>query len=409
MEIGKDRSIELTRHSQLTKISYSKTRLTIPVWRGEPFGGGFKMKKLLASLLAVTMIASLALVGCGDSKDKGTGDSSGDSKGGIKSICFVTTNLGDKSFNDIANDGIVNSGKKLGLEYKVIEYGTDKSKMEPAFLDAAENFDMVFFSSGEQLELIQRHAEEFSDVKFVGFDIDPDKDPKFPNTFCITYAQNEGDFLAGALAMKISKTGVIGFVGGAEAPVINDFMVGYIEGALHAKADGKVAIAFVGDYTNAPKAKEFALLQITTNKADVLHGVAGGAGLGVFEAAADNKGVWGIGVDADQRQFFVDSKPEIANVILTSMLKRNDIAIEDIVTRTCNGDTSDFGTIKKWGVEKEVTVLVENDYYKENTTEEQRAFVDECKKGIIDGSIKVSTGYGMDQDTLNALRNKAKA
>ena len=91
------------------------------------------------------------------------------------------------------------------------------------------------------------------------------------------------------------------------------------------------------------------------------------------------------------------------------MLKRNDIAIEDIVTRTYNGDTSDFGTTKKWGVEKEVTVLVENDYYKENTTEEQRAFVDECKKGIIDGSIKVSTGYGMDQDTLNALRNKAKA
>ena len=140
------------------------------------------------------MIASLALVGCGDSKDKGTGDSSGDNKSGIKSICFVTTNLGDKSFNDIANDGIVNSGKKLGLDYKVIEYGTDKSKMEPAFLDAAENYDMVFFSSGEQLELIQRHAEEFSDVKFVGFDIDPDKDPKFPNIFCITYAQNEGDF-----------------------------------------------------------------------------------------------------------------------------------------------------------------------------------------------------------------------
>ena len=117
MEIGKDGAIELTRHSQLAKSSYSKTRLTIPVWRGEPFGGGFKMKKLLASLLAVTMIASLALVGCGDSKDKGTGDSSGDNKSGIKSICFVTTNLGDKSFNDIANDGIVNSGKYLGLDY----------------------------------------------------------------------------------------------------------------------------------------------------------------------------------------------------------------------------------------------------------------------------------------------------
>lgn len=365
------------------------------------------MKKTGAIALACLLTASALLTGCGQSGEGGDASSAGGSE--YKSVGYICAQLGDKSFNDLSWSGVQKAAQEIDLNAKCIEYGTDKSKMEPAFLDAAENYDMVFFSSGEQLELIQRHAEEFSDVKFVGFDIDPDKDPKFPNIFCITYAQNEGDFLAGALAMKISKSGVIGFVGGAEAPVINDFMVGYIEGALHAKADGKVAIAFVGDYTNAPKAKEFALLQITTNKADVLHGVAGGAGLGVFEAAADNKGVWGIGVDADQRQFFVDSKPEIANVILTSMLKRNDIAIEDIVTRTCNGDTSDFGTIKKWGVEKEVTVLVENDYYKENTTEEQRAFVDECKKGIIDGSIKVSTGYGMDQDTLNALRNKAKA
>lgn len=365
------------------------------------------MKKWMASLLALSVLAGSTMTGCGEKKEAGNESSSQQKH--IESICYVTANLGDKSMSDIANEGLVKAGKEFGLTYKTIEYGTDKAKIEPSILDAAENYDLVFLSGSERLEYVQKHAAEFPDVKFVAFDVDPSKVPEHPNVYCITYAQNEGDFLAGALAMKISKTGVIGFVGGAEAPVINDFMVGYIEGALHAKADGKVAIAFVGDYTNAPKAKEFALLQITTNKADVLHGVAGGAGLGVFEAAADNKGVWGIGVDADQRQFFVDSKPEIANVILTSMLKRNDIAIEDIVTRTCNGDTSDFGTIKKWGVEKEVTVLVENDYYKENTTEEQRAFVDECKKGIIDGSIKVSTGYGMDQDTLNALRNKAKA
>ena len=250
------------------------------------------MKKLLASLLAVTMIASLALVGCGDSKDKGTGDSSGDSKGGIKSICFVTTNLGDKSFNDIANDGIVNSGKKLanegltkagkelGIQTKTIEYGTDKSKMEPAFLDAAENFDMVFFSSGEQLELIQRHAEEFSDVKFVGFDIDPDKDPKFPNIFCITYAQNEGDFLAAALAQKMSKTGTIGLVAGTDTVSINDFIIGYVQGSLQANPSGKVANSFIGGFTDTAKAKELALVQINQSKADIIHQVAGGAGLG---------------------------------------------------------------------------------------------------------------------------------
>ena len=153
--------------------------------------------------------------------------------------------------------------------------------MEPAILDAMDNYDMVLFYTGEQLEIIKRYAADYADVKFVGFDIDPDIEPEFPNIFCMTYAQNEGEFLAGALAAKMSKSGTVGFVTGTESPVINDFMVGYIEGAQHVKSDIKVAISYSGDFTNTTKAKEVALLQIQQNGADVIHQVAAGAGLGI--------------------------------------------------------------------------------------------------------------------------------
>ncbi|WP_059003787.1 BMP family ABC transporter substrate-binding protein [Bittarella massiliensis (ex Durand et al. 2017)] len=368
------------------------------------------MRKYIASGLAALLALSAVLTGCG----KGEGDAKGgeSSSGGekkIASVCYVTDMLGDKSFSDIANEGLVKAGKDFGLEVKTIEYGTDKSKMEPSMLDAAENFDLVFFYSGELLEVVQRYAEDYPDVKFVGFDIDPTKEAGHPNVFCLTYAQNEGDFLAGALAAKISKTGTIGYVAGRESPVINDFLVGYIEGAQHADPSGKVAFSYIGDFVNTAKAKELALLQIQQNKADVIHQVAAGAGLGVFEAAADNLGTWTIGVDADQRNFFIDSKPEVADVILTSMMKRNDITLYDIIEKTCDGSADFYGTNETWGIPEGVVVLVENDYYKQNTPQDVQDYVKECESKVTSGEIKVSTAYGMDQDTLNEMRNKVKA
>ena len=107
------------------------------------------MRKYIASGLAALLALSAVLTGCG----KGEGDAKGgeSSSGGekkIASVCYVTDMLGDKSFSDIANEGLVKAGKDFGLEVKTIEYGTDKSKMEPSMLDAAENFDLVFFYSG---------------------------------------------------------------------------------------------------------------------------------------------------------------------------------------------------------------------------------------------------------------------
>ena len=363
------------------------------------------MKKLLAMLLAVTMVAGLALTGCGDGKEEGSG---GDAKeGAIKSVGFIVGALGDKSFNDISYEGIKSAGEKLGITYKAVEYGTDKAKMEPALLDSADAYDMIIFSGNEFLEILERHADEFPDTKFVCFDIEPGTEIKMSNVFAITFRQCESDYLAGVFAMTLSKTKVVGFLGGMEAPVINDFLVGFIEGVQRVDANGKVALVYNGSYTDAPKAKEFSLMMVNNNKADVLHQVAGGAGLGVFQACQEAE-IWGIGVDADQYEFFKDEKPEIAKVIITSAEKRVNVALETAITDTYNGTATYYGTREDWGVEKGVADLAENEYYKAQAPQECKDAVNAAREDIKSGKVKVTTGYGMAQDELNKRRDSVK-
>lgn len=364
------------------------------------------MKKLLAMLLAVTMVAGLALTGCGDSKEEG--NSGGDAKeGAIKSVGFICGNLGDKSFNDISYEGVKSAGEKLGITYKAVEYGTDKSKMEPTLLDSADAYDMIIFSGNEFLEILERHADEWPNTKFVCFDIEPGTEIKMSNVFAITFRQCESDYLAGVFAITLSDTKTVGFVGGMEAPVINDFLVGFIEGVQRADANGKVAMVYNGSYTDAPKAKEFSLMMVNNNNADVLHQVAGGAGLGVFQACQEKK-IWGIGVDADQYEFFKDEKPEIAAVIITSAEKRVNVALETAITDTYNGTATYYGTREDWGIEKGVADLAQNDFYEANAPQACKDAVDAAREDVKSGKVKVTTGYGMEQEELNKRRNSVK-
>ena len=149
---------------------------------------------------------------------------------------------------------------------------------------------------GELLEVVQRYAEDYPDVKFVGFDIDPTKEAGHPNVFCLTYAQNEGDFLAGAWRPKSPRPAPSAWLR-APTPSRSTTYHRLRAGSLQANPSGKVAHSFIGSYTDTAKAKELALVQINQSKADIIHQVAGGAGLGVFEACK-GQGPLGIGVDA---------------------------------------------------------------------------------------------------------------
>ncbi|ERI99957.1 BMP family ABC transporter substrate-binding protein, partial [Clostridium sp. ATCC 29733] len=97
----------------------------------------------------------------------------------------------------------------------------------PAIQDVADaGYDIIFFGSTEYIPIIEKHQDEYKESKFVGFDIEPSTEIKMSNMFCITYMQNQVDFLAGALAQKMSKSGTIGFLGGTEGTIINDFLIG---------------------------------------------------------------------------------------------------------------------------------------------------------------------------------------
>ena len=352
------------------------------------------MKKIGALLLALTLTAGMLLTGCGDSKEEG---GAGENKEGtIKSVAFLAGALGDKSFVDISWAGVKAAGEKLGITHKAVEYGTDKSKMEPALLDSAETYDMVIFSGNEFLEYLYKYPDDFPDTKFVCFDIEPGTEIKMANVFAITFRQCESDYLAGAFAMTLSKTKVVGFLGGMEAPVINDFLVGFIEGVQRVDPNGKVALVYNGSYSDAPKAKEFCLMMVNQNKADVLHQVAGGAGLGVFQACQEAE-IWGIGVDADQYEFFI-----------TSAEKRVNVALEIAITDTYNGTATYYGTREDWGIEKGVADLAQNEFYEANAPQACKDAVDAAREDVKSGKVKVTTGYGMEQEELNKRRNSVK-
>ena len=362
------------------------------------------MKKTGAIALACLLTASALLTGCGQSGEGGDASSAGGSE--YKSVGYICAQLGDKSFNDLSWSGVQKAAQEIDLNAKCIEYGTDKSKMEPSVRDAAEGYDIVVMNGNEFYEIFDRIYTEYPDTKFIVTDLTPTTEVNIPNVFAVMSKQHEGEYLAGALAQKMSRTGTIGLVAGADTVPINNFIIGYIQGSLEANPSGKVANSFIGGFTDTAKAKELALVQANQMRADVIHQVAGGAGLGVFEACKDN-GIWGIGVDADQREFFIDSKADLADVILTSMMKRNDMSMEKAIRDTVAG-TAEYGKLNMWGVAEGVTVLAKNDFYKANVPQETQDYIDDLEKKIASGELVVKTVYGMEQDEFVSIRDSVK-
>ena len=143
----------------------------------------------------------------------------------------------------------------------------------------------------------------------------------------ITYKQNDMGYLMGIFAAtlttdtsieKINEDAVIGFVGGVDSPVINDFLIGYIEGAKSVNPDIKVDVRYTNDYVDTSIAKEYGLSMINDNHCDLIWGVAGNAGNGAAEAAYETGKAYFLGVDSDQE---LTLSSDLAAITLTSGLK----------------------------------------------------------------------------------------
>lgn len=357
------------------------------------------MKKLLLVLVAFSLTFGLAACNGGTSDDEDV----------LKVVLMVNGTLGDLSFFDSAAEGLQMIEDEYGdaVETKVVEAGFDDSKWEPTLIDLSDSdWDIIIVGTWSMTEILQDVAAEFPEKNYIIFDSVVDYSLGLDNVYSITYKQNEAAFMAGALAAKIVEDGEkIGFMGGMDIPVINDFLVGYIEGAQYVNGSIKVNASYVGDFSDSAKGKEIALNQYSQG-VGVSFNVAGGAGLGLLDAAKETDN-FAIGVDSDQALIFAETDPEKAALIVTSVLKKVNMSLLRAISMHIDG-TITYGEAENLGFAEEAVGLADNVYYRAAVSQVIIDELIEIQSKISNGEIVVSTAFGMTTEQLNAIKQEVE-
>jgi basic membrane protein A len=272
--------------------------------------------------------------------------------------------------------------KKLGVLVKYVE-ATDDNMFEPQMRAFAQrDFDLIIGIGFAQKEAIKKVAAQYPKKQFAIVDAVVDA----PNVRSLMFEEHEGAYLIGAIAALTSKSGKIGFVGGMDIPLIRRFEMGYEAGAKKVNPRAVVMANYVGvtgeAWNNPPKGKELAMSQYEAG-ADIVFAAAGASGLGVFDAAEENK-KFAIGVDSNQDWM----KP---GLILTSMLKRVDEAVFTVIEEAKAGKFS--GGVKRFGLANKGVDYAVDKYNEKILTEPVRKRADELKEQIIAGAISVPDYY----------------
>ncbi len=335
------------------------------------------MKKLPALLLCLLMVATLfALPTLAETTEaEGVKD--------LKVALCIANTLGDRGFFDSADQGLKKLEEDYGVVGSVVECKSDGSMYQVALVEAAEKNDVVVAVGWEFWDALCAVVPEMPETKFLF--IDNGLDGIGDNLMSVTYAENEGSFLAGYIAMKQSKAGKIGVIGGEDSDIINNFVVGYKQGALYANPNGTVLdpIYLRGGYEVPDEGKE-AALALYGKGADVVFPVAGKSGLGVFEAAAET-GNFAIGVDSDQKYLNPD-------VILCSMIKDVGQSLYGVISGYLADGTFEGGQI--WNADMTtgfVDIAYGDDTMTQQVSPELKAEVEGLKQKIMSGEIQVET------------------
>lgn len=314
---------------------------------------------------------------------------------------FINGTLGDKSFFDSAQRGMVRLNEELGIETRTVEAGHDPTRWESSLLDLADSgeYDVIVAGTFTMVSYIESLSQEFPEINFVLFDGIVNYDEcGCENVHSLLFKQNEASYLAGVMAATLTTQATdglnadttLGFIGGMEIPVIQDFYVGYEAGARSILEDATLLAQYANNFGDPAVGKEMALAQYGQG-ADIVFAVAGGTGQGVLEAAAE-QGHLAIGVDSDQSAIYADSNPEIANRIVTSVLKNVDNALVSAFERHLAGENI-FGFPESQGLETGGVGLAINDVTRLYVSDETLALIDDLTSQIIDGSIVVPTAF----------------
>lgn len=334
------------------------------------------MKKVFSLVLALAMV--LGLVACGGGTAETTTEAA--KAENLPKVAVVASDtVGDRGFTDMSNTGIEKAAADFGIEYKFFSCNNDNSVFLDTLKAAAESYDIIFVVPGYFFDAeLEEVTAQYPDKKYVYID----GTSALEGVVGCSFAQNEGAFLAGVLAANLTKSGKVGFIGGADMAVIHDYEVGFTDGVKYADKGAEAIVRYTNDHYDP------ALAKVTANTsaeegADVIFQAAGPAGLGVLEAAEET-GFTAIGVDTDQGYLH-------PNCIASSMLKRVDTAVYDIVKQAVEGKELPASLV--YNVANGGISLADNEYYQSMVLEEVRGIVDEAAKAVADGTYKVPSYF----------------
>lgn len=266
----------------------------------------------MAVMLGATMLATFG--------------ASGQAKGPI-TVAYVSDvgGLNDKGYNQYSYDGMKRAAAKVHATLRVVE-STSPTDYEKNISTMARLANLVVVSGFAMADAVQKVSAQYPNTKFAI--IDASFSPPLKNVQGDVFASNQASYLAGIVAANMSKTGTIGFVGGVNVPVLQEFLAGYEAGALSINPKIHIKVGWTGSFTDQQAGKQVALAEIAQH-ADVVYSAAGASGLGSI-AAAKQKHVWAIGVDQDQHAV-------APNTVITSVIKHVDVAAADNVLAYAHG------------------------------------------------------------------------
>jgi basic membrane protein A and related proteins len=269
------------------------------------------IRKAILTFAAAAAIA-VAFTGCGHR--------AGGARAGQETLGMVTDvgGLGDKSFNDSAHAGLIRAEKELGARTQVLQSRSAADYQPNLTALTNQHLDMIYaigYLMNRDLDQVAKAntSQHYSIIDAVV----PD-----PNVVSVTFKEQDGSFLAGALAAMMSKSHHIAFLGGMDIPLLRKFEAGYSAGAHQIDPKVKVDVKYVNSFDDVAAGQEIANL-LYNGGADIVFAAAGKAGLGAMNAVKSRNDAYVIGVDSDQDDI-------VPGKVLTSMIKHVDVAVFDV-------------------------------------------------------------------------------
>jgi len=339
------------------------------------------MKNALHKSIVFGIILFFAMTGCDRVKE--VIDTTGTSESGAMQLkvtmIYPNDCVGSAAYCDGFHIGVTTAESELGIVLAEVNGNeNDPVATEMVMRTAAQNSDLVITAGYQMGDILRRVAPEFPDVQFSIFDVVLD----MPNVVSVNYNSNEGSFLVGAIAALKSESGKIGYIGGADVPLLHEFEAGYLAGIREINPTAEITVQYISSdatgFIQPEKAKEIALAQYASG-VDVIYTAAGGSGQGVLEAAQETQNyiIW---VDSNGN----DLAP---GLVLTSMAKALPASVMRIIRETVDGNFTPG--VRYFGLEDGGLYYAVDEHNRPLLSDDILAKVESLKAKIINGEIVV--------------------